>query len=77
MKNVLEFSESNIKNSCIGGLNLKLKGSINDIFYQICRKEVAQIQKAGLELCKTFDRVSLDGFPYWLAVKCVFFKSHS
>ena len=50
LKNVPDFSESNIKNSYLGDSTLRLKGCINNIFSTICCEEVSQIQKTGLEV---------------------------
>ena len=81
MKNVLNFSESNIKNSCIGESTLRLKGCINDIFNKICCDKVYKIKKTiGLEWSiyeRRLREVSLNGLPYWLTGIFVFFKSYS
>ena len=59
LKNILDFSESNIKYFCIGDSTLRLKDCINDIFSKICSEEVSQIQKNRFRmkyLCKTFEK---------------------
>ena len=80
LKNVLDFSESNFKNSCIVGSILRLKGCINSIFSHLCCEEVSQIQKIGLEwiiYARNLREVILNGLPYWLTGIFVFFKSYS
>ena len=80
LKNVLDFSESNFKNFCIGGSTLRLKGFINDISSKTCCEEVSQIQKTGLEWSiyeRNLKEVILNGLPYWLTGIFVFFKSYS
>ena len=77
LKNVLDFSESSIKSSCIGELTLRLKGCIDDIFSKSCCEEVSQIQKAGLEwsiYARHFREVSLNGLPNWITGIFVFFQ---
>ena len=79
LKNILDFSDSNIKNYCIGESALRLKGCINDIFSKICCEEVSQIQKTGLEwsiYARHLREVSLNGLPYWLTGIFVFSKSY-
>ena len=49
LKNILDFSESNIKNSCTVDSTLRLKDCINDIFSQISCEDVSHIQKTALE----------------------------
>ena len=49
LTNVLDFSESNINNSCISDSTLRLKGCINSIFSKACCEELSQTQKTGLE----------------------------
>ena len=76
LKNILDFSDSNIKNYCIGESTLRLKGCINDIFSKICCEEVSQIQKTGLEwsiYARHLREVSLNGLPYWLTEVFAFF----
>ena len=69
LKNVLDFCESNIKNSYIGNSTLTWKGFINEIFNQICSEEVSQIQKINLEwsiYARNLKEVNLNGLPYCL-----------
>ena len=82
LKNVLNFSESNIKKSCIGESTLRLKGCINDIFNKICYDKVYKIKKKKKgSKWSIYERrlreVSLNGLPYWLTGIFVFFKSYS
>ena len=80
LKNVLDFSESNFKNSCIGDSTPRLKGCINDIFGHICCQEVSQIQKTGIEwsiYARHLREVRLNGLPYRLIGIFVFSKNYS
>ena len=77
LKDVLDFSEPNIKNSCICGSTLRLKGFINNVFSQICCEDVSQIQKKKTCLewslyAKHLGEVSLDGLLYCLTGIFVF-----
>ena len=80
LKNVLEFSWSNIKISYIGDSALRWRGCINEIFNQICSEEVSRIQKTRLEwnlYAKHLKDVSLTGWLYWLTGISVVFQSYS
>ena len=76
LKDVLDFSEPNIKNSCICGSTLRLKGFINNVFSQICCEDVSQIQKKNMFrmsiYAKHLGEVSLDGLLYCLTGIFVF-----
>ena len=69
LKNAQDFSESNIKNSCISESTLILNGCINEIFNQTCHEEVSEIQKTGLQwsnYARHLREFSFNGLPYWL-----------
>ena len=77
LKNVLDFSKSNIKNSCIADSTLRLKGCINDSFSQIGLDTISQIQKIGLQwsiYARHLIGVSLNVLPYWLTGTFVFLE---
>ena len=68
LKNALDFSKSNIKNSFIFDSSLRLNGCISNSYSQICCEEVSQIQKTGLEwsiYARHLKGVRLHGLPYW------------